>query len=839
MYQNIHIKRSREGNIVYLWDDTQGFRQFKFDSYCYVKDPNGEYTNIYGDKCSKIYKWAGIDENDLFENDVNLTTRVLVDTYPTDETPSTGHVILNFDIEVETDSGFPEPMKGQNTITSIAAHDSVTDTYTVFILDENHVVSDSENGNRIVKSYDNEHDLLYGFLTYWESVRPTIVTGWNCDDFDVPYLYNRMINILGVSTSNRLSPIGEITYSKFKRKYQIAGVSVLDYLQLYKNFTYTIEASYSLEAISMKELKRGKVKYEGSLDQLFRDDIDKFIEYNITDVELVVELDRKLQFIDLARGICHAGRVPYEEFTYSSKYLEGAILTFLKNKNMVACNKMKDAQKKMKELEDSGEKGFAGAFVKDPIAGKYNWIYDLDLTSLYPSIIMSLNISPETKIGLIGNWDVEKFVKGTQDEWYIGGKVWEDAKLRETLKEMNISVSSNGVMYRNDIRGCIPEILSIWFDQRLEYKNLMTEYGKAGDDEKYKFYKQRQLIQKVLLNSLYGVLGLPVFRFYDVDNALAVTATGQDVILNTAKMANLKYNQELNVNIEHVKYIDTDSIYVHAEPVLKHRFSDYNTWDDLKIASAVYDLADEMQSYLNVFYDKMAERLFNCHDHRFEIKKETVARRAIFVTKKRYAQWLIMDNGVPVDELNVKGLDMVRSSFPTAFRKLMGEVLTEILNDADRETITDMIVTFKKNIHSAPVVDVAKNTGLTKWSEWQPKADGHMFDFKKSCPAQYKAAIAYNQLLEHFKCSFKYEPIKHNHKIKWVYLKNNPYGLDALAFLDDSIPDEINNLLEQYADRGKMFSTELESKLQQFYDTLKWGTLISDKTTANKFFSFN
>jgi len=837
LYQNIFIKRTKRGNIVNLWDDQKGFSQFKFDRYCYQKDPDGEYTSIYGDKCRKVYEWAGVDESELFEHDVNLTTRVLVDLYQDSDIPSENHTVLTFDIEVEMITGLPDIREAQNEITSIAAQDSITKSYVVFVVDDKNEIDDNISDNREIRRFDNEHNMLLNFISYWEGVRPTIITGWNSDNFDVPYLYNRLVNVCGTTNANRLSEIGEVSYSTFKNKYQIAGVSSLDYMLLYKNFTYTQEASYSLDAISRKELGRGKIEYDGNLDELKRDDIEKFIEYNIVDVELVVGLDKKLQFIDLARGICHAGHVPYEEIVYSSKYLEGAVLTFLKSKRMVACNKMKNAQAKMKELKESGEKGFSGAFVKEPIAGKYNWIYDLDLTSLYPSIIMSLNISPETKLGRITNWDVETFVKGIDTEWKIGGNTWTDKKLRDTLEEMNISVASNGVMYRQDIRGCIPEILETWFDQRKEYQNKLEEYDK--DSEEYKFFNRRQLIQKTLLNSLYGVLGLPVFRFYDVDNALAVTATGQDVILNSERVANLKYNREVEMTSGHVKYVDTDSLYIHVEPILKHRHSDYDEWDNERIAHEVFELAQEMQDHINEFYDQMSKRFFNVNKHRFEIKKETVARRAIFITKKRYAQWLIINKGKKTDELNVKGLDSVRSSYPKLFRSFMAEILTEILNDKSRESITDKIVIFKNHLYESSPSDVAKNSGLNKWDEYIVGDKNRLFEFKKSTPAHIKASFAYNTLLEHFNCAFKYEPIKQGDKIKWIYLKNNPYGLDAIAFKGNSDPVEIMDIINTYVDRDTMFKKELETKLQQFYDTLNWGKLISDETTADKFFSFN
>ena len=328
----------------------------------------------------------------------------------------------------------------------------------------------------------------------------------------------------------------------------MAGVSYLDYLALYKNFTYTELDNYRLDSIANKELGRGKVEYSGNLDQLFRDDIEKFIEYNLVDVELVVDMDTKLQFIDTARGICHAGHVPYEDFVYSSKYLEGALLCYLKRKGIVAPNKPADRQERMQALRDNNEEKFIGAYVKAPIVGKYEWIYDLDLTSLYPSIIMSINISPETKVGKVEDWSAEDFVKGKRDKWIINGDTITQENLKKFFDKSKFSVASNGVLYRTDTVGCIPDILDIWFNQRVEFKNQMKEHGKAGNKAKYEWYKKRQLVQKILLNSLYGVLGLPAFRFYDVDNATAVTTTGQTVIKSTADMANIKYNKELGDN---------------------------------------------------------------------------------------------------------------------------------------------------------------------------------------------------------------------------------------------------------------------------------------------------
>ncbi len=281
-----------------------------------------------------------------------------------------------------------------------------------------------------------------------------------------------------------------------------------------------------------------------------KNDLEKFIEYNIVDVDLVVALDEKLQFIELCRAVCHAGYVPYEDYIFSSKWLEGACLAYLKKKGLVASNKPKDRKERMQALRDNNEEKFIGAYVKEPIVGKYDWIYDLDLTSLYPSIIMTLNISPETKVGKITNWDAEAWIKGEDTKHHLVSKDGEEyeynrQELTELIKDSNLGIAANGVIYNQDSPGLIADILNDWFDKRVEFRKLEKKYGEEGDTEKYEFYAKRQLVQKILLNSMYGVLGLPAFRFYDIDNAEAVTITGQTVIKKTAEMANIKYWKEL------------------------------------------------------------------------------------------------------------------------------------------------------------------------------------------------------------------------------------------------------------------------------------------------------
>ncbi len=851
MYQNIFLERQR--NLIHLWDDTLGYRTFPYQKYAYVKDPNGEYTSMHGDRLTKVYKWEKDSEEELFESDVPETTRVLVDLY-NDDTPSKGHIVLTFDIEVEMITGLPNIEKAENEITSIAAYDDASKEYHVFVVDKLGKVkkgkSFDKDGRKVhVHIYDSERELLMKYITYVESVNATIWTGWNIDFFDVPYLYNRIKNVCGENQANRLSCIGKTYWSPYRNRYSIAGVSIMDYIGLYKRYNFGLESSYTLNHIATKELGRGKIEYEGSLDDLFENDLEKFIEYNITDVELVVSMDAKLQFIELSRAICHSGFTPYEDYIFSSKYLEGACLAYLKKKGLVAPNKPKNHKDKLAEQTEAGEEKFIGAYVKEPIVGKYDWIYDLDLTSLYPSIIMTLNISPETKVGKIKDWDPESWVRGEDRQYTIAGKTKEFTynrkELEEVIRDNQLGVAANGVLYTQKKPGLIADILDTWFKQRVEFRKLEKKYGEAGDTEKYEFYGKRQLVQKILLNSMYGVLGLVAFRFYDIDNAEAVTITGQTVIKKTAEMANLKYQKELGTKEDYNVYIDTDSIYMMAEPLVKNRYPQYKTFDQTRMAAEVNTIAEETQAFLNSFYNLLAERFFCIpkEKHRFEIKKEYISKAGFWVAKKRYAQWMILKNGIPCDKLDVKGLDVVRSSFPKAFQDFMAKMLKDILMGKTNDEINESLLEFKKNLSNLPINKIAKGGAIKELSKydkgrWRKDGGEAIANFEKGTPAHVKAGIAYNRLLKFFDCPYKHEPIRDGEKVKWVYLKSNPLGIDTLAFKDYNDPKDILDFINNYIDRDEIYKAELENKLNDFFGALKWEMASVESQTAKKFFEF-
>ena len=838
MYQNVFFEK--EKSIIHCWDDQKGYFTSKYRRYAYVKDGNGAHQSIHGERLKKLNFWKADDDLQLYESDVNEMTRFLIDEYGDSDEVSTGHTIMTFDIEVEMNSGLPDIETASNAITSIAGHDSVTNDYFVYVVNKGEKIDKTIKGAK-VESFDTEEGLLSAFMTKWREINPTIVTGWNIDYFDVTYLYNRYKLLFGQQFANQLSPIGKVSYNKYRSRYIIGGVSCLDYLALYKCYNFTELPNYRLDTVASIELGRGKIEYEGNLDQLFRDDIEKFIEYNLVDVELVVDLDKKLQFIDLARAICHTGHVFYEDFLFSSKWLEGAILTFLRRSGRVAPNKPR--RKPRNEDGSDGEGKFTGAYVKEPKPGLYKWVYDLDLTSLYPSIIMSINISPETKIGKLKGYSAEQHMKGNLETYSIVDDSGNEfpplpkEKFLKFIEKNKYSVAANGVLYRTDKVGVIPEILSVWFDKRVEYKNLMKKYGKQGNDEQYKFYGKRQLVQKIMLNSLYGVLGLPSFRFYDVDNAEATTITGQTVIKTTELIANQYYSKVIGQEADYNVYTDTDSVFYQAAPLVKARNPELNEDSDEEMIPAILSAAKEVEQHINGMYDIMSKKLFNIDTHRFDIKQETIAKGGFWVSKKRYAQWIINDNTVDCDKLDVKGLDVKRSSFPTYFKEVMKTVLLDILKSTDKTEIDQKILDYKDGMVDRNFIDIAKNTSVKELSKYMTKSQV-LGEFKKGTPAHVKSALTYNQLLAFYKVPYKYEPMRDGDKVKWVYLKNNPLGLDSTALKGHNDPPQILKFVEQYINYDKIWEKELENKLGDFYEAMNWEKPNSNLQKASQFFGF-
>ncbi len=839
MYYNIFTKRTKQGAEVHLWDDKAGYQKFNYKNHAYIKSPSGTYTSLYGDKLKKVTYWEqeDIQKGNIFESDVPLDTKILIEKYGDSDEVSEGHSKMYFDIEVEVTDGFPDPKRAENKITSIALYDKTTEEYLCLILGN---VKGYTKDDVTIESFSSEEELLQRFYQKYLEISPHIISGWNVDGFDIPYLYNRTTRILGSEIANCISPIGDVFYSENRNKYKIGGVSVLDYLALYKKFTYTQQSSYRLDYIGQLEVDMGKIEYEGTLNDLYTTDINKFIEYNLMDVKIIDKLDEKLQLIDLVISIAHLGHVNYEDVQYSSRYLEGALLTYLKRIGVIAPNKNIQGRRMM----DNNEK-FTGAYVKEPISGQYDWVYDLDLTSMYPSIIMSLNISPETKIGKLLGWDVDEHIKGVKKTYSLESKgkikgTFNEKELASMLKSNDITIATNGVLYKNDRPGLMSSILSKWFDERVEYKRLMKKFSDAGDKDKAGYFKRRQHVQKIMLNSLYGALGLPVFRFFDRDNAEATTVTGQRLIKFTEQITNKYYNNKLGDDKDYCIYTDTDSVFYSAIPLVKKEYPEADLTDDKFMTEQILRIAKEVQDFINKGYDLFATRFLNIKtEHRFDIKQECIAKSGLWITKKRYGQWIINDGGFECDRLDVKGLDIVRSSFPPAMRDLMSKVLKDILHKTDKSKIDKLILDFKKLMKQVDIEHIALPIGvknLTKFIDKHSKTNTIFSSVYKGTPVHVKAAIMYNDLMKYFEVDGQYSKIANGEKIKWVYLKENPLNVPQVAFKGHEDPPEVLDFIKQYIDYDKLFERALQKKLRMFYDSLDWSEPVDSSNTLERFF---
>ena len=826
MYQAVAYHKAT--NTVHIWDDHKGHVKIKYEPYAYRKSSYGEHVALDGERVTKVFEFDH-NEPGLYEVDINPEMRTLIDRYTDSDEASIGHRVLYIDIEVDISDGFAAPETAENAITSIAVYDHAGDQKFVWILDPAGDVPNTKVDNMYTVSCASEYELLRKFMGKYFEINPTIITGWNIDFFDIPYLYNRMCQILGEQYARKLSPIQDVIWLKHRNRYRISGVASLDYMALYKNFTYSQESSYSLEAISQKELGKGKIKYDGNLDTLLKADIQKYVEYNMNDVDLVVEIDKKMKLIDLARSICHKGHVPYEDFLFATRYLDGAALTYLKRQGIVAPSK---------KPRDSDEPvDLLGAYVKSPTPGRYKCVYDLDLTSLYPSIIMTLNISPETKVTKLDNFDGKGYVQNLDTHYTDGWNGWETAEeLRNYLVKNKYSIAANGVVYDTQIKGFLPTILDTWFNERVEYKNLRKDYEKKGDEAKAEYYDRMQLVTKILLNSFYGVLGNPGFRFFDPDNAVGITSTGQQLIKFTADIGNQYYKKELQVDKDYCIYTDTDSTFFSSLPIIKKRYPDFDVTDEDWMAKKTIEIASEVQQFINKSYDIYAQRFHNVDTHRFDIKQEFVAKAGIWIAKKRYAQWLINQEGHTISRLDVKGLDVVRSSFPPAFRTFMAEVLEDILNDIDKTELDQKILDFKNSIKSRDIIEIMFPVGVKHVSKYVYKNSKPFELHMKGTPIHVKSAINYNSMLRHHGVKTVREIID-GEKIKWTYLKANPLNLDTVALKGFEDPEMITDFVRQFIDHDKIFKSAFENKLNDFYDALNWGR-IPENNNLGKFFGF-
>ena len=857
MYQSIFYE-GKPNYKFHLRDDKKGWTEFQYTLPRYQLDSNGQFPTLDGKRAKQVTKYDWND-NHLYESDIDRYTAVLIDKYKdSDDTPE-WHNIVYFDIECEIGGALTsEYIKtAPKKITSVALYDNTSKKYYCIILDEKNQLQPITEENRQIVPCSSEEELLQLFLTLWESIDPTIITGWNSGFFDVPYLYYRLCNVLGTEEAARLSPIRKFKFTEWDQSQpiEIGGINHLDYLLLYKKYNPKNEPSYKLNDIGTKYVSLGKVDYEGNLDRLFKEDPNKFIEYNLRDVEIIIELEKKFKFIELTVAICHLCHVPYEQIYLSTVLNDGAILTYLKRNNIVSPNKPTTTNPSLKEIQEE----YAGGYLKDPTPGLYEWVIDLDFTSLYPSIIRSLNIGIETFVGRIvnrdkydNNWSLEDLRQINPNEIITIEKLTERQTTQQAsvkvgtliklIEENNWLVAASGALFRTDRSSVVCEVLTDWFNKRVEYKNLMKKAYKSGDAVKGEFYNRRQHAYKIKLNDVYGCYAINGWRYTDGHKMIskAITLTGQRVTQESIKFVNEWMNKQLNTeDKDYVVTSDTDSLFIQCKDLVLQRYPETKTKDEY--IKAVLEIATEIQKAANENIDRVTRNYFNVgkRDHYFELKQEVIIERGYFAGKRRYAMYIVNKEGVTVDELDMKGLDLMKSNMTPLYSEFGENLIKDIMFGKAKQEIDQQIINFKKYVRTMPIEKIAKPTGVKSieaYIESSPRSGNIFSTLKTKCPINTKAAIYYNDLLKFKRVQNQYPLFTAGDKMKYIQLKENPYKIDVIGFTGND-PDFINELINKFADREEGFESTLLNKLKSIYEDLGW-SFPSLNEKVNKFFKF-
>ena len=711
-------------------------------------------------------------------------------------------LVVTMDIEVACENGFPNPEQAIEPLLSITIKNHQNKQILVW------GIGDYKNSREDVTyvKCDTEEKLIQEFLSFWQSNQPDVLTGWNTEFFDVPYICNRIKNLYDEKEVNRLSPWGNVTgreVFKMGRKHQvfdIQGVSHLDYYDLYRKFTYTNRESYRLDHIAHVELGESKDDnpYE-TFREWYLKDFQSFIDYNIQDVEIVDRLEDKMRLIELCLTMAYDAKVNYMDVLGSVKYWDMLIYNELRKKNIVI---------PQKKIQTKSEK-FEGAYVKDPQVGLHKWVMSFDLNSLYPHLIMQYNISPETLIGnqTVKNMTVDKMLDKKVDTSVLKG----------------VTLTPNGALFKTTQKGFLPELMQKMYDDRVKYKQLMLEamkdYERTKDPKLKKTiskFNNIQMAKKISLNSVYGAIGNNWFRYYNILVAEAITTSGQFAIRFIERALNGYLNKILKTDAEdYIIASDTDSVYIRFDKLVGKVFKDET--DKSKIVDFLDKVAtDKIEPFIDKSYQELAEYV-NAYEQKMQMKREVIADKGIWVAKKRYILNAHDVEGVRYKEpkLKIMGVEAVKSSTPAPCREKIKEALVIIMNE-DSKVLNSFIQDFRTefmNLKPELVAYPRSVNGLLKWTE------SHNL-FKKGAPIHCKGAILYNHLLREKKLQGKYPFIQEGDKIKFLHMKiPNTYQSTSISFMT-KLPEEMN--LHSIVDYDMQFEKSFIEPLKFITGIIQW-----------------
>ena len=724
--------------------------------------------------------------------------------------------ILTIDIECESENGFPNPDEAIEPLISITVKEHTTKKIIVFGM--NDFVNDRDDVKFI--KCETETALIEKFLEFWLDYNPDIVTGWNVKFFDIPFLMNRFRRLMGDEYILQFSPWGVVSESSAKvsgwenkqekKTWDMMGIAVLDYLDLYRKHTFVRRESYRLDHIGDVEL--GEKKHENPFDtfkEFYQKDYQQFIEYNIQDVELVDKLEDKMKLIELHLTMAYEAKVNYQDCFGQVRIWDTIIFNHLKSKNIVA----------PAVVESKESRGYEGAYVKDPVVGFHDWIVSFDLNSLYPHLIMQYNISPETFIDCEkGVVNVENMLNQKSDLSGLDGA----------------TITPNGARFRTDKQGFLPELMDKLYKERVIYKNKMAKakalYEETGDkrlkNDITKNYNI-QLSRKIALNSAYGAIGNQYFRYYDVRHAEGITMAGQLTIRWIERDVNDYLNKLLGTkSVTYVVASDTDSIYVKLGGMVDKIFKDQS--DNRKIVKILDKFSEEkLQPFIDSSFAKLAKYV-NAYDQKMIMKREVIANKGIWTAKKRYILNVFNEDGINLKEpkLKIMGIEAVKSSTPAPCRVKIKEALNVIMNK-DESALIDFIENFRTHFKKLPPEDIAYPRSCNNLKKYSSTKDIYL----KGTPIHVRGALLYNTLLKKHKLS-KYETIQSGDKIKFISLKEPNTLRENVISFSNQLPKEFK--LHQYIDYDEMFTKSFLEPLRFIVNAIGWN--FEKKSNLDEFF---